>query len=55
MAVLRAVVWWVPALLVLLAVGVALTRDVVARAGGLEPPYPDAPTPAQTAAAPQSD
>ena len=55
MAVLRAALWWVPALLLLLAVGVVLTRGLVARAAGLEAPYPDAPAPAEAARVSRSD
>lgn len=41
-AVLRAALWWVPLLLILLAIGVILLRGRVAAAGGLDVPYPPA-------------
>lgn len=42
MAFLRAVVWGVPLLLLLLAAAVVAARGRVAHIGGLDVPYPDA-------------
>lgn len=51
MALMRATLWWAPALLLLIAVGVVLSRDRVAAIGGLGAPYPDAAPAAGTGGA----